>query len=329
MKNVKEEIVEETKENGEGYSIGNLIPTPYWDFSIPKIDISGAVKALTRYSNIVGSCVFGMTDRWSKISDSIVRIVTGYTESLNKIGSIASNIISFLDRIDYSPFLRIAETLSRFDFWKFQTNLERIYYEALYETKWFPHAVCTTNVELFENINDVLYSTRSGSKNRIKKLDKVIFAFYDQQTLKELKRLWKEKQLPNHVKRILGQAIQAYQRREYALTVSALASMWQGLIEEKAIGKSEYRTDKKTKEELTQLLTVNDSGAFVQDFCDEYIFYKCTNPSEVKADVPGRHCIAHSWYSAYPNRKMALNAIIFTDFLLGLDSIKDNMGARD
>ena len=94
MKNEKEEIVEETKENREGYSIGNLIPTPYWDFSIPKIDISGAVKALTQYSNIVGSCVFGMTDRWSKISDSIVRIVTGYTESLNKIGSIASNIIS-------------------------------------------------------------------------------------------------------------------------------------------------------------------------------------------------------------------------------------------
>lgn len=327
MEKDKEEIIEKTKceEKKTGYTVGNLIPTPYWDFSIPKIDISGAVKALTQYSNIVGSCVFGITDRWSKISDSIVRIVTGYTESLNKIGSIASNIISFLDRIDYSPFLRIAETLSRFDFGKFQTNLERIYYEALYEAKWFPHAVCTTNVELFENINDVLYSTRSGSKNRVKKLDKVIFAFYDQQTLKELKRLWKEKQLPNHVKRILGQAIQAYQRREYALTVSALATLWEGLIEEKAATEVGYRKGKKIKEELAQLLKENSCSSVAQLFCEEYIFYDCCKPSEVKADVPGRHCIAHSWYDGYPNRKTALNAIIFTDFLLGLDivAVKD------
>ena len=203
MENIKEEIIEETKENGKGYSVGNLIPTPYWDFSIPKIDISGAVKALTRYSDIVGSCILGVNDRWGSISDTIVKIVTDYTESLNKIGAITSNIISFLDRIDYSPFLRIAETLSRFDFGTFQTNLERIYYEALYEAKWFPHAVCATNLKLFEDINYILASTRSGSQNRTKKLDKVIFSYYNKKTLTELKRLWKGKDSSPHTPDIL------------------------------------------------------------------------------------------------------------------------------
>lgn len=321
----KEEIIEETNEGKTGYSVGNLIPTSCWDFSIPKIDISGAVKALTQYSNIVGSCVFGMTDRWSKISDSIVRIATGYTESLSKIGSIASNIISFLDRIDYSPLVRIAETLSRFDFGKFQANLERIYYEALYGAKWFPHAVCTTNLKLFEDINDILASTRSGSQNRTKKLDKVIFSYYNKKTLTELKRLWKGKDLPPHIKRILGQAIDAYKRKEYALTVSALATLWEGFIEEKAATEVGYRKGKKIKEELAQLLKENSCSSVAQLFCEEYIFYDCCKPSEVKADVPGRHCIAHSWYDDYPNRKTALNAIIFTDFLLGLDivAVKD------
>lgn len=45
----------------------------------------------------------------------------------------------------------------------------------------------------------------------------------------------------------------------------------------------------------------------------------------MKSDVPGRHGIAHCWYDTYPNRKMALNAIIFTDFLLELKPIEKNL----
>ena len=78
---------------------------------------------------------------------------------------------------------------------------------------------------------------------------------------------------------------------------------------------------KKIKDELAQLLKENSCSSVAQLFCEEYIFYDCNKPSEVKADVPGRHCIAHSWYDKYPNRKTALNAIIFTDFLLGLDMV--------
>lgn len=327
MENDKEEFVEEKKEIG--YSVGNLLPA-YREFSIPKINISGAITALETTSRILGSCVFTMNDTLNRFSSSVAQIVNSYSTPFNNmLTSITSGMFAFLDRIAYSPLAQLVEKLSQFDFERFQKNLDRIYFEALYEAKWFPHAVCTKNIELFESINDVLDSTRSGSNNRIKKLDKVIFSFYNKKTLNELKKLWKEKDLPNHIKKILGQAIQAYQRKEYALTVSALATLWEGFIDEKTSVQVGYRKGKRIQDELNKLLTENGCNSVAQMFCEEYIFYDCNKPSEVKPDVPGRHCIAHSWYDGYPSRKTALNAIIFTDFLLELDNVVENIENQD
>ena len=47
--------------------------------------------------------------------------------------------------------------------------------------------------------------------------------------------------------------------------------------------------------------------------------YSCYSVEEVIDDVPGRNSSAHSWYSEYPSKKAALNAILFTDFLLRLE----------
>ena len=57
-------------------------------------------------------------------------------------------------------------------------------------------------------------------------------------------------------------------------------------------------------------------------FFDEYIMYNCESVEEVKEDVPGRNSSAHSWYNKYPSRKAALNAILFTDFLLDIEPLE-------
>ena len=93
--------------------------------------------------------------------------------------------------------------------------------------------------------------------------------------------------------------------------------MWEGIIQEKVNDES-YRVSRKTRENLSILIEENEFGKIFSSFCDEFIFYDCRKPEEVKLDVPGRHGIAHCWYNTYPNRKMALNVILFTDFLLGL-----------
>lgn len=129
--------------------------------------------------------------------------------------------------------------------------------------------------------------------------------------------------LPSYMIRILVQSIQAYNRREYALTVSALSTLWEGIIQEK-MNDTSYRISRKTRENLSKLIEENEFGSIFSSFCDEFIFYNCTKPEDVKSDVPGRHGIAHCWYDTYPSRKMALNAILFTDFLLELKPIEKN-----
>ena len=135
--------------------------------------------------------------------------------------------------------------------------------------------------------------------------------------INNLKRGWREMDLPSYITRILVQSIQAYHRREYALTVSALTTLWEGIIQDKVNDKS-YRISKRTRENLAKLIEENEFDKIISSFCEEFIFYICKKPEDVKPDVPGRHGIAHCWYEAYPSRKVALNAILFTDFLLKL-----------
>ena len=79
---------------------------------------------------------------------------------------------------------------------------------------------------------------------------------------------------------------------------------------------------RKTRENLRTLIEKNKFDEIFSSFCNEFIFYDCNAVKEVKPDVPGRHGIAHCWYNTYPSRKMALNAILFTDFLLELKPLE-------
>lgn len=151
--------------------------------------------------------------------------------------------------------------------------------------------------------------------NRAKSTNRQILYVMD-----DLKRGWRKSNLPSYMIRILVQSVQAYMRKEYALTISALVTLWEGIIQEKANDDS-YRVSNKTRDNLKKLIEENKLDCIFSSFCDEFILYQCRAPEEVKGDVPRRHAIAHCWYDKYPNRKVALNAIIFTDFLLKLEPL--------
>ena len=118
----------------------------------------------------------------------------------------------------------------------------------------------------------------------------------------------------------MHQAVQAYHRKEYAITVTVLSTMWEGLIYDKAKD-TRGKKGKLTKENFSKLISNDDYNQIFADFFDEYIMYDCRSEAEVKVDVPGRNSSAHSFYNKYPSRKAALNAILFTDFLVKLKSL--------
>ena len=262
------------------------------------------------------------------IGDLVIRsfeetkhLATGFTNLMNspamtELRSTASMIGTWLQTVDFTPLIRIFESIKECGFEYDYDSAEEIYLKAMFDARWFPYAVHITDFMIVDEIFDILDTSRA-SKNRTKRIDKLIFAYYSEDELSNIKRGWRQLNLPSYMTRILIQSVQAYNRREYALTVSALSTLWEGIIQEK-VNDDSYRISRKTRENLTKLIEENEFNKIFSSFCEEFIFYNCNKPEEVKPDVPGRHGIAHCWYNVYPNRKVALNAILFTDFLLKL-----------
>lgn len=265
-------------------------------------------------------------DEWSK--SVATNLATGLTALITNpviqgIQSITSGFGKWLQTVDFSPLVSILENIQNIGFDFDYEEVNEIFLKAMFDAKWFPYAGWIADFRIVDAMLEILNTSRV-SKNRVNRIDRLIFSYYDKEEINNFKRRWRQMNLPSYMTRILVQSVQAYHRREYALTVSALSTLWEGIIQEK-MNDNSYRISRRTRENLGKLIEENEFDKIFSSFCDEFIFYDCTKPEEVKSDVPGRHCIAHCWYDTYPNRKMALNAILFTDFLLGLKPIENEL----
>lgn len=262
-------------------------------------------------------------DEWS--NNIATNLATGLTALITnpvmqRIQTITSGLGKWLQTVDFSPLVRILENIQNIGFDFDYEEVNEIFLKAMFDARWFPYAGWIADFRIVDAMLEILNTSRV-SKNRVNRIDRLIFSYYDKEEINNFKRRWRQMNLPSYMTRILIQSVQAYHRREYALTVSALSTLWEGIIQEK-MNDNGYRISRKTRENLSKLIEENKFDNIFSSFCEEFIFYNCTKPEEVKSDVPGRHGIAHCWYDSYPNRKMALNAIIFTDFLLELKPIE-------
>lgn len=262
-------------------------------------------------------------DEWS--NNIATNLATGLTALITNsvmqgIQTITSGLGKWLQTVDFSPLVSILENIQDIGFDFDYEEVNEIFLKAMFDARWFPYAGWIADFRIVGAMLEILNTSRV-SKNRVNRIDRLIFSYYDKEEINNFKRRWRQMNLPSYMTRILVQSVQAYHRREYALTVSALSTLWEGIIQEK-MNDNSYRISRRTRENLGKLIEENEFDKIFASFCDEFIFYNCTKPDEVKSDVPGRHGIAHCWYDTYPNRKMALNAILFTDFLLELKPIE-------
>ncbi len=235
--------------------------------------------------------------------------------------TFVSPAMKWLTSFDFNPIHTFLETFANSYKIDFNKDLyEKYYCEQMYLLRWFPYAGSVLNASYMSQVNEIWNHTKSGSKNRAKQTDKVVFSFYSKSEIESIRKSWAKLGLPRYLTRILNQAVQAYYRGEYAMTVCSLTTLWEGIICDK-INDPSYRKSNKTKENLEKLVDENGYDEVFYSFCDEFIFYNCSSSKEVKDDVPGRHSTAHCWYDKYPTKKAALNAILFTDFLLNLRSV--------
>lgn len=262
-------------------------------------------------------------ESWS--NSAVTNLATGLTALvtnpvMQEIQSVTSNLGKWLQTVDFSPLTSILENIQNIGFDYDYEEVNEVFLKAMFDARWFPYAGWIADFRIVDAMLEILDTSRA-SKNRVKRIDKLIFSYYDKEEINNIKRGWRQMNLPSYMSRILVQSVQAYHRREYALTVSALSTLWEGIIQEK-MNDDSYRISKRTRENLTKLIEENEFDKIFASFCEEFIFYDCRKAEDVKSDVPGRQGIAHCWYDTYPNRKMALNAILFTDFLLGLKPLE-------
>lgn len=291
-----------------------------------KIDNSFVEKAMRGFevgtSLFENKAVYGFSDSFTQFSDTCRMLC-------NSIGKIA-NFRQTLEGAKLAFDSPSVNWLKTFDisylfteFRDFKIDPKKIsrfndaYLQAMYECNWFPYVGWTASVQLTAEISDILATSRGNSKRRRKRVDEAILRYYTKREIRNIKRIWKNSDLEFHIKKILGQAIEAHIRGEFALSTICLATLWESLIEYK-VGITGRRIQGLVKEDFKQLVGENDFKLIISDFYNNLIVRQCDTPEDVIEGVPNRNGISHGKYKKYPNKKSSINAILLTDFIISL-----------
>lgn len=280
--------------------------------------LSGIANAIPKFTININPIVTGLSNLM--VSDALVNSMKTIQNSYSAIYSaFQSPVFKWIQSLDLSP---IYETLRKFaDYAIDFDKIKEIYLQELYDAHWFPYTCWHAELSFTGDILEAIRHTKK-SKNRVKKIDRIVFDYYTDDVVEMMKKDWRKLELPEYLMRILHQAVQAYHRKEYAISVIVLSTQWEGIIYSKAHDVGRKRTER-TKKHLMALIEENNYLDIFQSYFDEFIMYNCNSSDETIKDVPGRNSAAHSFYDSYPTRKAALNAILFTDFLLNLQPMEE------
>lgn len=294
--------------------------------SIPVLGLDNTTAAFAKTMQNVGQSTIDICHYTGEIGKSLIEGFAYAANALVKsqaytaiqgISDSFSQVLSGIAQINLTPMLDMLRSLHLdFDLHGFRNR----YTKALYECRWFPYINDDMPLTYIIDISEALVNTREGSKNRMHKLDKIIFDAYNKTTIETIRKSWPATGIPAYQRRIMNEAVASYYRKQYALTAIVLASTWDTIIISKTQEKLSMR-DVSIKTAVTSLVQTNNLADLCATFFDEYIRYPCYEPSEIKPDVPGRNGYFHGMLNRYPSRKEALNAIIFTDFLCHLKPI--------
>lgn len=189
--------------------------------------------------------------------------------------------------------------------------------QEMAEANWFPAIGIIEDPALANNVAEIIQHTHHKSGNRMKKIDQVMLNYYTNDVIEKIRKSWNHLDVEPFVLRMLREAVKAHYRKEYALTICCLATLWERLIRNKA-GKKGKVTSAKTKEFLTKMADADGFDPIVSNFYKDILTGRWNEDEDVIAGVPNKNAVSHSKYLKYPNRKASLNAILVTDFILNL-----------
>lgn len=239
-------------------------------------------------------------------------------DTLTPIESIITNIngIHLFNRL--SPILEAALSTHPDElFWR---AYQRKCLRALMDAKWCPSLLFDLPEQEMIPLNKILAKELSSEK-RIEAIDRFVFRRFGRDYIAGILEDWAKLPIPSCVSRLMCEAVRAYRRKEYGLVVHSLPVQWEGIVKEKASLPERVKSSV-LKAAVENLISENSYPKILYTFYDEFVMYQCDTSADYIPDVPGRNAIAHGWFPEYTSRKAALNAILFTDFLLHLDRLE-------
>ena len=74
-------------------------------------------------------------------------------------------------------------------------EVNEVFLKAMFDARWFPYAGWIADYRIVDAMLEILDTSRA-SKNRVKRIDKLIFSYYDKEEINNLKRGWRQMNLP-------------------------------------------------------------------------------------------------------------------------------------
>ena len=244
---------------------------------------------------------------------------TSILDALTPIESIITNIngIHLSNRL--SPILEAVLSIHPDElFWR---AYQRKCLHALMDARWSPSLLFDLPEQEMILLNKILVKEMPPEK-RVEAIDRFVFRRFGRDYIAEILKDWATLPIPSCVSRLMCEAVKAYRRKEYGLVVHSLPVQWEGIVKQKASLPERVRSSV-LKAAVEKLISENSCPKILYTFYDEFVMYQCDTSADYIPDVPGRNAIAHGWFPEYTSRKAALNAILFTDFLLPLDRLEE------
>lgn len=161
------------------------------------------------------------------------------TLSQNLTPRVNPQILDFIGKLDYS-YLKKAIHYISCRYTKLEDNFEeeivKMYAKSLYEAKWFPAIGTRKDLDIALNLIEEKQILKSDSISE-DSIDSVILYYYSDMKIEQLKKQWKKTNQPKFRKQIFNNCLDAFLRKEYALTFCTLIPMWEGILNEKKNGK--------------------------------------------------------------------------------------------
>ncbi len=184
----------------------------------------------------------------------------------------------------------------------------------LCDMKWVPCLIYNSSYKLITKISRITENKAEDARYK-ELIDEAIFKYYTKEKIEDILENWKYKNLDGDLcKMLLGRA-EGYYDAKYDIAVS-LNLIWESII----YSKVNYENNN-VKKSFKELIEHNSYPNEINNYFLKYIWYSSHKKEDFIPDVPGRHITAHTLSFDYPTKKAALNAILFTDFLLNLEPL--------